>query len=140
GREAGPRRHRADDHRLGHARGVPREGGRVRGQRLHLPDPLSAPRRSAADARHVRSRGLSAAATTMIDRARLAELMVAEEEAFVAARPRSAALASEARTHLLGGVPMNWMARWPGAFPVFVAEASGARFVDVDGIEYVDLC
>jgi glutamate-1-semialdehyde 2,1-aminomutase len=76
----------------------------------------------------------------MIDRARLADLLAAEENAFVAARPRSAALAAEARTHLLGGVPMNWMARWPGAFPVFVAEASGARFVDVDGIEYVDLC
>lgn len=76
----------------------------------------------------------------MIDRSRLAELMAAEEAAFVASRPRSAALAEQARTHLLGGVPMNWMARWPGAFPVFVAEASGARFVDVDGIEYVDLC
>jgi glutamate-1-semialdehyde 2,1-aminomutase len=76
----------------------------------------------------------------MIDRARLAELMAAEEASFVEARPRSAALAEQAREHLLGGVPMNWMARWPGAFPVFVAEASGARFVDVDGIEYVDLC
>jgi glutamate-1-semialdehyde 2,1-aminomutase len=35
---------------------------------------------------------------------------------------------------------MPWMTRWPGAFPVHVAEASGARFVDVDGIEYVDFC
>ncbi len=35
---------------------------------------------------------------------------------------------------------MNWMRRWPGAFPVFVAEAHGARFVDVDGHEYIDLC
>ena len=35
---------------------------------------------------------------------------------------------------------MNWMRRWPGGFPVFVAEASGAHFVDVDGIEYVDFC
>ena len=25
-------------------------------------------------------------------------------------------------------------------FPIHVAEASGARFVDVDGIEYVDFC
>ena len=35
---------------------------------------------------------------------------------------------------------MPWMTRWPGDFPVHVAEASGARFVDVDGIEYVDFC
>jgi glutamate-1-semialdehyde 2,1-aminomutase len=35
---------------------------------------------------------------------------------------------------------MHWMAKWPGGFPVFVREAHGARFVDVDGNEYVDLC
>ena len=28
---------------------------------------------------------------------------------------------------------MSWMVKWPGAFPVFVAEASGAHFRDVDG-------
>jgi glutamate-1-semialdehyde 2,1-aminomutase len=35
---------------------------------------------------------------------------------------------------------MHWMVRWPGDFPLFAAEASGARFHDVDGIEYVDFC
>ena len=35
---------------------------------------------------------------------------------------------------------MHWMRKWPGGFPVFVAEAKGARFSDVDGIEYVDFC
>ena len=35
---------------------------------------------------------------------------------------------------------MNWMTRWPGQFPVFFVEAEGARVVDVDGNEYVDLC
>jgi len=35
---------------------------------------------------------------------------------------------------------MNWMACWPGRFPVFAAEASGARVVDVDGHEYIDFC
>src|SRR5207244_12634434 len=39
-----------------------------------------------------------------------------------------------------GGVPMNWMKKWPGAFPMFVAHAKGAHFTDVDGREYVDLC
>ncbi len=77
---------------------------------------------------------------TLIDRARIADLLGAEQASFVATHPRSAELAAEARRHLLGGVPMPWMTRWPGAFPVFFAEASGARFVDVDGIEYVDFC
>jgi glutamate-1-semialdehyde 2,1-aminomutase len=35
---------------------------------------------------------------------------------------------------------MHWMVRWAGGFPVFAAEASGARFRDVDGLEYVDFC
>ena len=30
------------------------------------------------------------------------------------------------------------MTRWPGSFPLFVAEAAGGRLTDVDGIEYVD--
>jgi glutamate-1-semialdehyde 2,1-aminomutase len=58
----------------------------------------------------------------------------------VALHPRSAQLAAEAREHLLAGVPMPWMTRWPGEFPLFVDEAHGARFVDADGIEYVDFC
>ena len=75
-----------------------------------------------------------------IDRGRLADLRAREEAAFRDAHPRSAELAAAAGEHLLGGVPMNWMARWPGAFPVFVAEAEGSRFTDVDGHTYVDLC
>jgi glutamate-1-semialdehyde 2,1-aminomutase len=76
----------------------------------------------------------------VIDRGRLAQLMIEEQERFVTAHPRSAELAAAGREHLIAGVPMPWMTRWPGAFPIHVAEASGARFVDVDGIEYVDFC
>lgn len=39
-----------------------------------------------------------------------------------------------------GGVPMLWMIRWPGSFPIFVNQASGAHFIDVDGNKYIDLC
>jgi glutamate-1-semialdehyde 2,1-aminomutase len=77
---------------------------------------------------------------SVIDRDVLVESMAAEQQRFVELHPRSAELAREGRRHLLAGVPMPWMTRWPGAFPVHVAEASGARFVDVDGIEYVDFC
>lgn len=76
----------------------------------------------------------------MIDRQRLAQLHVLEEQRFVDTHPRSAVMAAEARTTLLGGVPMAWMTRWPGAFPLFFDEAHGARFTDVDGHEYVDFC
>jgi glutamate-1-semialdehyde 2,1-aminomutase len=71
---------------------------------------------------------------------RLPELMRREEERFAIEHPRSAALARDAHDHLLAGVPMHWMAKWPGGFPLFVAEAEGSRFVDVDGREYVDFC
>jgi glutamate-1-semialdehyde 2,1-aminomutase len=32
------------------------------------------------------------------------------------------------------------MSKWPGAYPVFVEEAKGASFVDVDGNTYIDFC
>ncbi len=76
----------------------------------------------------------------MIDRDRLASLREDEEARFVTQHPRSAALAEEQRASLLAGVPMPWMTRWPGAFPVSVDSARGGRLVDVDGLEYVDLC
>jgi glutamate-1-semialdehyde 2,1-aminomutase len=76
----------------------------------------------------------------VIDRSRLAALMAREEARFVELHPRSAELAEAGRRHLVAGVPMPWMTRWPGSFPVHVAAADGARFVDVDGIEYVDFC
>jgi glutamate-1-semialdehyde 2,1-aminomutase len=75
-----------------------------------------------------------------IDRSRLQALMSREEQDFIDAHPKSAALYGRAQKSLLGGVPMNWMKKWAGQFPVFVAEAHGAHFKDVDGHEYVDLC
>jgi glutamate-1-semialdehyde 2,1-aminomutase len=75
-----------------------------------------------------------------IDRARLAELITGERVRFADHHPRSQRLWERAQVHMLDGVPMNWMTRWASPYPVFVAEAHGARFTDVDGIEYIDLC
>src|SRR5262250_1732546 len=75
-----------------------------------------------------------------LDRTRLQSLMDREQKKFVAERPKSAALFERARKSLLGGVPMNWMAKWAGSFPPFVREARGAEFFDVDGNRYVDFC
>ena len=56
---------------------------------------------------------------------RVDDLMARELERFRAEHPRSLELAEQARRTLLGGVPMNWMTRWPGGFPVFVGRGRG---------------
>ena len=75
-----------------------------------------------------------------VDRDRLARLQAREDERFDRDHPRSKELFARAGASMLAGVPMHWMVEWASAFPVFVAEAAGARFTDVDGNEYVDLC
>jgi glutamate-1-semialdehyde 2,1-aminomutase len=75
-----------------------------------------------------------------IRRDRLQSLMQLEQKKFVEERPKSKTLFERARKSLFGGVPMNWMAKWAGAFPPFVGEAHGAEFVDVDGHRYIDFC
>ena len=77
---------------------------------------------------------------TGVDAARLERLHAREVERFVAERPASRALHERAAGHLLGGVPMSWMAKWPGPFPVYVDRAQGAHFTCADGIDHVDLC
>src|SRR5258707_4787774 len=74
-----------------------------------------------------------------IERTRLHELQKREEQKFISEHPKSAEMYARARKSLLGGVPMNWMKKWAGAFPVFVARAQGAHFTDVDGRAYVAL-
>ena len=75
-----------------------------------------------------------------IDRTRLKRCLEQEEKRFVDEHPRSRELFERAKKSLLGGVPMNWMVKWAGAFPVFVKQAEGAHFTDVDGHRYLDLC
>jgi glutamate-1-semialdehyde 2,1-aminomutase len=77
---------------------------------------------------------------TTIDREKLKQLQEREAKRFVAEHPKSAALYERAQNSLLGGVPMNWMKKWAGAFPVSVKSAKGAHFTCVDGHDYVDLC
>jgi glutamate-1-semialdehyde 2,1-aminomutase len=75
-----------------------------------------------------------------IDRDHLHNLLREELDRFAATHPRSRALHERAKRSLLGGVPMNWMIRWAGGFPIFVDLAAGAHFSDVDGHRYLDLC
>jgi glutamate-1-semialdehyde 2,1-aminomutase len=75
-----------------------------------------------------------------LDRNRLEILLQEEEQRFRATHPKSQELYQRARKSLHGGVPMLWMMRWAGSFPVFVKEAKGAHFTDVDGHDYIDFC
>ncbi len=74
------------------------------------------------------------------DREKLTRLFAEEVAEFVAKHPASEALHQKASGPLMAGVPMSWMAKWPGPHPIFVQSAKGSRFIDVDGIEYVDFC
>src|SRR3954464_4412234 len=74
------------------------------------------------------------------DRARLAALWEQEVALFRETHPVSESLWRNALPHMPDGVPMLWMAKWPGPWPVFVESAAGSHFRDVDGIDHVDLC
>jgi len=76
----------------------------------------------------------------MIDRKLLAALRTIEDARFLEQHPVSGTMFAEAKGVMPGGVPMSWMAKWPGAYPVFVKEAKGAHFSDVDGNTYIDFC
>ena len=76
----------------------------------------------------------------MIDRNRLAKLTSLEQRRFLEKHPKSGEMFSSAKNVMPGGVPMSWMAKWPGAYPVFVESAQGARFVDADENVFIDFC
>ena len=71
------------------------------------------------------------------NRERVAELVAQESERYASANPVSNAR-FDAATHLLGQVPMTWMNKWAGGFPLSYATAVGNRIVDADGHELID--
>ncbi len=73
----------------------------------------------------------------MIDRERLNELNNRELATFAARNPKSRA-AYEKADHLFGRVPMTWMNKKAGGFPVYFDRAHGNRIWDIDGNEYID--
>ncbi|WP_433384499.1 transaminase [Actinoplanes sp. CA-142083] len=74
-----------------------------------------------------------------VDRARLASLHDRERATYAQRHPRSADAYGKAG-HLFGRVPMTWMNKTAGGFPVYVDRARGAWVTDIDGHEYVDFC
>jgi glutamate-1-semialdehyde 2,1-aminomutase len=67
-------------------------------------------------------------------------LLDGETTRFIETHPQSRDLYERAQRSLVGGVPMQWMIEWAGAFPVFAKMARGVRITDVDDNEYLDFC
>jgi glutamate-1-semialdehyde 2,1-aminomutase len=76
----------------------------------------------------------------MVNSRRLADLHLRESQRFLARTEQSRQLFHQAEKVMPGGVPMSWMRKWPGPYPLFLSRAQGARFEDVDGHNYLDLC
>ena len=74
---------------------------------------------------------------TEIDRVRLQSALEEERATYAVRSPRSRELYEEA-DHLFGRVPMTWMNKWAGGYPLYLATAHGNRITDVDGNEYID--
>ena len=75
----------------------------------------------------------------MIDRSHLTDLLVRERATFKERNPRSFATYTGAR-HLFGRVPMTWMNKAAGGFPLYAAKASGARVEGIVGHRRRDFC
>lgn len=75
-----------------------------------------------------------------INREKLQAQYEKENEIFEKTHKKSGELFREAHNSMVKGVPMSWMERWAGRYPIFVKEAKGSHFQDVDGNHYIDFC
>jgi glutamate-1-semialdehyde 2,1-aminomutase len=73
----------------------------------------------------------------MIDRAVMNQLFDRERELFASLHPKSQAAYARA-DHLFGKVPMTWMNKKAGGFPIYLDRAHGNTVWDIDGNEYID--
>jgi glutamate-1-semialdehyde 2,1-aminomutase len=73
----------------------------------------------------------------MINREKLASLCLQEQQEFARLHPLSK-VAYEQADHLFGKVPMTWMNKKAGGFPIYFDRANGNRIWDIDGNEYID--
>ncbi len=76
----------------------------------------------------------------VITRSDLKNLHDSELKLFDSKHTSSQSQDLESRRHLLNGVPMPWMSKRSGSFPVCISRAQGAHLIDVDGNTLVDFC
>ena len=65
-----------------------------------------------------------------VDRLKLKQLLERERASYIERNPKSKALYKEA-TNLFGGVPMTWMNKWSGGFPLYLKTAHGNTITTV---------
>ena len=75
--------------------------------------------------------------TKTLNREHLKGLIAKEQQLYVERNPKSQGLFKSAN-HLFGAVPMTWMNKWAGGFPLYLDSASGNTVVSVDGHSYID--
>jgi glutamate-1-semialdehyde 2,1-aminomutase len=75
--------------------------------------------------------------STQIDRINLATLLERERKTYRDNHQKSLELYKDAK-NLFGGVPMPWMNKWVGGFPLYMQAAKGNVITDVDGHVYID--
>ncbi len=68
---------------------------------------------------------------------RLADLIARERALYIELHPKSQAAFKDA-DNLFGRVPMTWMNKWSGGFPLYLDSAHGNRIKDIDGNEIID--
>ena len=73
----------------------------------------------------------------VVDRARLQQLVLAARATYEQRHPKCHA-AFLAADHLFGRVPMTWMSKWSGSFPMYLAGARGSEITCIDGHTHID--
>ena len=72
-----------------------------------------------------------------ISEAKLTELLERERASYLALHPKSFS-AYQNSHNLFGKVPMTWMNKWSGGFPLYLDKAHGNSITDIDGNTYID--
>jgi glutamate-1-semialdehyde 2,1-aminomutase len=72
-----------------------------------------------------------------LNRTKLKEFTQKERSLYESRHPNSRALHDNAN-HLFARVPMTWMTKWAGGFPLGFSAAHGVTITDLDGHELVD--
>ena len=71
------------------------------------------------------------------NRLKLTESLAQEERRYRVEHPGSVQL-NESANHLFGRVPMTWMNKWAGGFPLGFSRAHGSLITDLDGHDLID--
>ena len=77
------------------------------------------------------------ARTAVINRENLRALLTRERDTYASSNLNSLAQYQGAN-NLFGGVPMTWMNKWSGGFPLYLDTAHGNTITDIDGHTYID--